>query len=306
MIEIQKIKQYDDLSFIINSSFDVFYYGEAIDDRTKYILNNINLEPKYTLKFNKDDYCLYINQTPYSLQQLDTFKQFSSCKKVLIDSTSLDFPELLYLLYSLKCNMDHFDVTILYIEPQNYNYKKGLTLIVDEEFTLSENKSTFSTLPLFSINSIHNNKDKTVLLAFLGFENSRLGQILKSDDGNIYRKLLAYIGVPAYQAGWENISLNKHLDYFGLYKTELKLYPSNNPYQIVKDLDKTYKFYPNLVIASLGTKPATIASIIFLINNIKGNKKDHQVGTIYDYPVKSSGRSQGIGSIFAYSLSKYN
>lgn len=300
MIEIQKIRKNIDLSFLKKLEFDVFYYGSTIDERTNFVLDNININPKYNVNFDKEHYNLTINnKIIISLRDLTKSKIFHNYRNILIDSTSLDFPELLYLLYAINNSSDYSIITILYIEPQSY---RKTASGIDEEFTLSEDRSNFSSLPLFSINSA--NKDKTTLLTFLGFENSRLGQILKSDDGNLYTHFLPYIAVPAYQAGWENISLNKHLDYFNINNNDLKLYPSNNPYKIIKDLDKVSILHKNLVIAPLGTKPSTIGAIIFLINNIKKNNIEKQIGAIYDYPIKSKDRSNGIGNIYTYTLSK--
>ncbi|MNM89863.1 hypothetical protein D3C81_1021050 [compost metagenome] len=141
-------------------------------------------------------------------------------------------------------------------------------------------------------------------MSFLGFENSRLGQILESDDGATFGKLFAFVAVPAYQAGWENNSLRKHLSYFEQPKTELMLYPGNNPYEVLKKLEKIYSAYTNVVIAAIGTKPSTLASALFLVNKIEMNTLKQQVGAIHDYPIKSKGRSSGIGCISAYILKK--
>ncbi|MDR8449293.1 hypothetical protein FOJ93_21355, partial [Acinetobacter baumannii] len=110
---------------------------------------------------------------------------------------SLDFPEILYLFYSINMIEGIESFTVLYIEPKEYS-KSPSTEGGDEEYQLSDGRQPFSSLPVFSLNTITSGLQKTSLVSFLGFENSRLGQILSNDDGASFNKLLACISVPAY------------------------------------------------------------------------------------------------------------
>ena len=148
-----------------------------------------------------------------------------------------------------------------------------------------------------------NTPTETILTSFLGFENSRLGQVLENDDSASFKKMTAFVSVPAYYAGWENTSLKKHLKYFKQINSELKLYPSSNPYAVNELLEELFEHHEKMVITSLGTKPAAIGISIFLINNIRNNSENKFVGTVYDFPIKKNGRSNGLGLIHMYQLS---
>ena len=303
MITLNKINKVKEIDFLNNMHYDAFFHGKAIDERTRFVIGKIVTPKVYSISFNKDNLLISINSDEVKLLKFHEHVIFKTAKNILIDSTSLDFPELLYLLYALNSTTQDICITVIYIEPASYT-KKDSIMEEDDEFNLSEGMSNFSGLPLFSINNRQNNKEKNILLSFLGFENSRLGQILESDDGATFGKLLAFVAVPAYQPGWENNSLRKHLSYFEQFKTDLMLYPGNNPYDVIKKLTTIYSAYSNIVIAAIGTKPSTLASAIFLANNVKNNSINQQIGTIYDYPIKSKDRSVGIGCISLYELNK--
>lgn len=303
MIKLNRMKKIDNLEVFNNNEFDVFFFGKVIDERTEYVLKVIKKPQHRSISFSKDELVMFVNGKEKSLIQFITDDEFKSYSRVIIDSTSLDFPELLYTLYALNQVEQDIEITLIYVEPSSYTRKDSI-LEEDDEYSLSEGVSNFSALPIFSINNRQNNKNNNILLSFLGFENSRLGQILESDDGATFGKLFAFVAVPAYQAGWENNSLRKHLSYFEQPKTELMLYPGNNPYEVLKRLEKIYNAYANIVIAAIGTKPSTLASALFLVNKIGKNTIEQQIGAIHDYPIKSRGRSSGIGCISAYILSK--
>ncbi|HCB2040090.1 TPA: hypothetical protein MYQ91_005377 [Klebsiella pneumoniae] len=225
-----------------------------------------------------------------------------SPKRIIIDSTSLDFPEILYLFYAINMIEDVESLTVLYIEPKEYS--KSLSPEgVDEEYQLSDGRQPFSSLPVFSVNTITSGIQKASLVSFLGFESSRLGQILSNDDGASFNKLLACISVPAYIPGWENKSLRKHLLHFDSMETDLITYPGANPYAVYQTLLEIYAENPRLVLTSLGTKPTAIGICVFLINNHPNNSVEKQLGAIYDYPIKSINRTIGIGEIYSYELS---
>ncbi|WP_337049667.1 hypothetical protein [Serratia fonticola] len=303
MIKLNRMKKIDNLEVFNNNEFDVFFFGKVIDERTEYVLKVIKKPQHRSISFSKDELVMFVNGKEKSLIQFITDDEFKSYSRVIIDSTSLDFPELLYTLYALNQVEKDIEITLIYVEPSSYTRKDSI-LEEDDEYSLSEGVSNFSALPIFSINNRQNNKNNNILLSFLGFENSMLGQILESDDGATFGKLFAFVAVPAYQAGWENNSLRKHLSYFEQPKTELMLYPGNNPYEVLKRLEKIYNAYANIVIAAIGTKPSTLASALFLVNKIGKNTIEQQIGAIHDYPIKSRGRSSGIGCISAYILSK--
>lgn len=302
MIKLKKIKKVNDLQ-PDHLKCDAFFFGKVIDDRTQYISEKISNSKYFVLTYVKDESTMYVNGESIKIIDFVKHPMFNGFKSIIIDSTSLDFPEILYTLFAIDGSPSSALLTILYIEPSSYSSKKGV-FEEDNDFELSDSKNKFATLPLFSINSSQTNKEKNVLLSFLGFENSRLGQILAEDDGALYGELLTMVAVPAFKAGWENNSLRKHMSYFNSRNTKLMLYPGNNPYEVLNKLNKIYSAYTNIVIAAIGTKPSTLAAALFLVNKVKLNSFKQKIGAIHDFPIKSRGRSMGVGPITIYTLAK--
>lgn len=301
MIKFKRIRTHSNLDFT-NRHHDVFFYGEELDERTGLAIKKVNASNAIQVKYVKNDYALKFNDDKYKLLELKNALESMSPKRIIIDSTSLDFPEILYLLYAINIAKGVESLTVLYIEPKEYN-KSVSTDGVDEEYQLSDGRQPFSSLPVFSLNTMTSASQKTSLVSFLGFESSRLGQILSNDDGASFNKLLACISVPAYIPGWENKSLRKHLLHFDSMETDLKTCPGANPYAVYQTLLEIYTENPRLVLTSLGTKPTAIGICVFLINNHPNNSLEKQLGAIYDYPIKSINRTIGIGEIYSYELS---
>lgn len=301
MIKFKRIRTHNDLNFT-NRHYDIFFYGEELDERTGLAIKKVNTSNALQVKYIKNEYKLKLNDDKFKLLELKSALEYFSPKSIIIDSTSLDFPEILYLLYAINMVKGIGLLTVLYIEPKEYS-KSASKEGVDEEYQLSDGRQPFSSLPVFSLNTITSGIQKTSLVSFLGFESSRLGQILSNDDGASFNKLLACISVPAYIPGWENKSIRKHLLHFDSMTTELRTCPGTNPYAVYQTLLDIYAENPMLVLTSLGTKPTAIGICVFLINNHPNNSVEKQLGAIYDYPIKSINRTVGVGEIYSYELS---
>lgn len=301
MISIKRIKIEENLKKFSNDQFDAFFYGTDIDERTTTVIESVKIEPRHKVSFSKEEYTFKVGEDLYNILELHNFFSQKEYSSILIDSTSLDFPELLYLLKSIDQSSIDPHITLIYVEPEEYY--NSIDDNQEEDYHLSDRMHPFSSLPLFTVNVQSKKDHNTVLTTFLGFENSRLGQVIVNDDAAMFKRLTACISVPAYNSGWENTSLKKHLKYFSIIRSDLKLYPGSNPYAVYELLDELYQHHEKIIIASLGTKPTAIGISIYLINNFSKNTAEKYIGAIYDFPVKTRGRSKGIGTIYSYELS---
>jgi hypothetical protein len=304
MVVFKRIRQLTELSSFFKESYDAIFIGAAIDDRTRAILNEIKIRsektPVYQISIDIESYGFYINGVKKSLRSLLTlfgdFKWLKDESKVLIESTSLDFSEILYVLQGIRAQNVNLSVYFSYLEPKDYKNRKS-HLKEKEEFLLSDSRRKFLGLPGFSTN--HQEGSSPYLLALLGFEGQRLGQVLEEDDKAIFKNMVALVGLPAFKPGWENRSLHRHIEHFSD-GTKIHPYPSTNPYQLTKILNDFFSAYKQIVITSMGTKPAAIACAVFLINNVSQNTRHKNVGAIYDFPKKSKERSIGVGEMYMY------
>ena len=166
-----------------------------------------------------------------------------------------------------------------------------------DEFSLSDKFQQYPPLPGYTINAELENVD---LIAFLGFEKTRLGQIFAQEE-TIYQNFTPVIPLPGFLPGWENRSINNHLKFFSpKYSfSDLKYVSANNPYQAYTLLVKIANSQKKFRLAPIGTKPNAIGCAVFLVNY-----KDENFGVLYDFPIKSKKRSNGIGKIHIYNLYK--
>lgn len=152
MIKFKRIRTHNNLDFT-NRHHDIFFYGEELDERTGLAIKKVNASNAFQVKYVKDEYALKLNGNKYKLLALKDALISMSPKKVIIDSTSLDFPEILYLFYSINMIEGIESFTVLYIEPKEYS-KSPSTEGGDEEYQLSDGRQPFSSLPVFSLNTI--------------------------------------------------------------------------------------------------------------------------------------------------------
>ena len=283
----------------IPNDYDIaFTNHEVLDDRTDWTTKLIqkSSSTSATVGYRHSEDLLYIDNEPFKFQELDNYAL--AAKKVLVDSTCLRIPELLYLFSILKKRQVEFDV--LYLQPDDYqvdrqtNHNDQST----QTFQLSDDEG-------FGVRAIPGfvwPVEQSNLLIALGFESHRFGFLLESDQFQD-TTIEGIVGIPAFKPGWENRTLsnnykqiqkasdrkNKKFYISGAndpYLTYLKI---KNAHQSVKAYNRKYnhkkdtKFFH---LAPFGTKPMSVAMAWYAVEN-------EQVGVVYDFLNKKSKRSHG-------------
>ncbi|MBL4297890.1 hypothetical protein H8F06_21665 [Vibrio fluvialis] len=299
MIDIRIIKVLETLEHLDIHSYQLIFHGEIIDERTSFVVEKISsLRNDVCHKVKWDNISKKMIHDEHSLSLPDFRSRFENfdLSKILLDSTSLDFPELVYILDLFKNK--NIDIDVVYLEPSEYLKKHSD--IGEYNFDLTCKQQNFSGLPEFSV---HTGNHSVSLVAPLGFEPMRLGQLINSDEGKTYDSISGMVAIPAYKPGWENRSIKSNLRHFSnTLSPELLLYPSANPYQIYKQMDSIAHAFPQLLLAPLGTKPSTLAIALYMVNNFPNNTRKSYVSAVYDFPEKTSGRTKGIGKVYLYKL----
>lgn len=289
--------------FVLEPKCVTFHGDFSLDDRGKFVESN--LEHGVYIKYDEDNYNFIIAQggcqkVVQTYELVDKILAGIESECIIIDATTLSFAEILYLLSVLN-KIDEIDtIQVLYVEPSEYKFVNS-SVVAYDEFSLSERLNKFPPLPGFTINAELENID---LIAFLGFEKQRLGQIFSQEEV-IYENFTPIVPLPGFSPGWENRTINNHLKFFDpRYRfTELRYVSANNPYQTLKLLEKIASSGKSFRVAPIGTKPNAIGCAVFLVNN-ENNVSSANYGALYDFPVKSKDRSSGIGKIHVYSLTK--
>jgi len=223
----------------------------------------------------------------------------SNRKKIVIETTTLGFVEILYLVDAAKASGIIEEIDFVYVEPEKYNEVKTVDNPLPHNFLLSKSLGRLIPIPGYTRNFTRRSL-KTHLVAFLGFEPSRLGRVLEDDEGANFSCYSVGIGVPPFVPGWEVHTFETNSAYLvGSGIQNICYFSANNPfsaYTELQTLSKSLGSNERMVIAPFGTKPAGIGAIVYAVEN----KPD--CGLIYDHPVRHNDRSVGIGQCHIFKL----
>ncbi|WP_306642748.1 hypothetical protein [Sanyastnella coralliicola] len=217
---------------------------------------------------------------------------------VLIESTSMVHPMLFYALKVFKeeFNLDQLFVT--YTEP--HKYKQNDEAVTVRRFDLTEKFCNRSSLPGFLRISRQDN-DKT-LVAIMGFEGNRFSKTYEEVNPSAY-STYAIVGLPSYQPNWQYYVYSQNKEVLEQSKAYLKLdrVTAYDPFGIYNSLQRIMDNIGSneLIVAPLGTKPHSIGSCMFAIDN-------PDVQLHYDYPFLGKKiRTEGVGKSYLYNLTGY-
>ena len=318
--EFKSIKIFNNDENIPIANQTICFHGDVFDDRGLKA-RELNSENQYVyIKYNDEQFNLKINNESFDVRDENYIHKISTISLnqqiIIIDTTTLNIVDILYILKALKHNHTVQKIQMLYVEPKEYSFKNNSVSQFDD-FTLSSAFKEFPPVPGFTIMTYAREeydeldeedegieREEVELIAFLGFEKARLGHIFRADDGATYHKFTPVIPLPGFRPGWENRTLDNHLKFFApqFRTSQIEYVSANNPYQsykLLKDFSRTRKKFR---IAPIGTKPNSIGCAIFLINN--EDNDDVNSGLLFDFPVKLEKRSKGIGKINLYTLYK--
>lgn len=304
--KFKNINVYKEMDYIPIEQETICFHGKILDDRGGKALS-LNKDNE-CISFNYDDeyFCIYINEKKFTIHEyVHEFIKISK-KNIIIESTTLSIVETLFILKALKSVPLVKTIQILYIEPKEYKFKNNSILEYDD-FDLSSRTKEFPPIPGFTMltKQKEDGDSETIeLIAFLGFEKKRLGQIFNAEDAGVYNSFTAVIPLPGFKPGWENITLSSHLKFFTpkYFFTRLEYVSANNPYHAYKILEDFSKTRTKFRIAPIGTTPNAIGCAIFLLNNEVNQSIESDM--LFDFPVNIKKRSTGIGKINIYTLYK--
>lgn len=280
------------------------FCGEALDERGEIILSELRKQSKNKLveiTFDVEKYSVSFNGKIYPSRRVndvlsDLFSGYLDLS-VLIDSTTLGFVELLFILKWMK-NNDHGDFEVIYAEPEKY--KSRINYVSDfgkHEFDLSSHSGGFKAVLGFS--KLSSSFEKSMLVAVLGFERARLGQLLELDEGAYIGKILPIFGTPGFKVGWDKHSFFQSVDTLKDKSMRPEFVSAFSPIDILERLEYIRKSCTgDIMVAPFGPKPLSLGVGVFLVNNIES------VSLKYDHPKKKSGRSEGVGNIHRYLIKK--
>ena len=267
--------------------------SKPLDDRTTWVNEYITAcsESLWAVEYNTDSCCIEVNGKSFHALELAKKLQKPNLP-LLIDSTSLSYPEIQYLFYWLNKINTPFE--LIYVEPQKYPTKKN-------DHHLSADGPGISHLGPF----IGSTTTSDVINAIsIGFEGHRVIGLLNNDQLREpgFHDVRVIVGVPAFKAGYDRVSLSKNIDALAemssMERCDVSFASANNPWAMYEELKTIRKSinahpekHPMINLVPFGTKPSAIGMAWFAVKN------EDQTIVTYDHVIKLAGRTEGVGKI---------
>jgi hypothetical protein len=304
---------FEDIEGVLLSLIDVVIVGSEADERSSMLAR------KWQKKFGGKTHCL-----PYDVKTencalieislgdevarqsskpitdiTDLYAMLGSVnlagQNVLIDFTGMEQPAIFYLLYCLRQQRLVKGVFGLYTEPLRYKTFSGP--LFEEAFDLTDEFIPFKAVPGF-VRPYDRSKEK-LLLVFMGFEGRRFLKVFEEVNPK-QRRTHAVFGIPAYQPGWQYLTLGTNQQALEASRAMLHRAEANNPFDAYEIALRVFQSYPEaqLILAPIGTKPHAVGSVMF------ANRYADTIIT-YDFPVKQRiFRTEGVGKTSVYNLTE--
>lgn len=218
-------------------------------------------------------------------------------------------PDIIYLdVTGMSCRLaaplircailDGFDVRVVYAEPLEYKLPEFQNEGINKD--LSGCVKGVKSLPGFT-KVFRMCKEDPLFVVLLGFEGGRFTYLVANQQPAA-ENIRPVIGVPGYRMEYPFVS------YWGNRVTlkttrsweHVEYAEANSIVDAFFVLDKIWNenHKPYMLIAPIGTKPHAIGSILYAIKN------DSRVELIYDNPIQSRNRVDGVGRILVCNVTK--
>lgn len=275
--------------------FDVAFYGQDdLDDRSRHsaALSRAAAQRSFQVRYDPANCTLTVGGDKVMRVDCleDLFRDFRA-QSILLDATTLEFPELLYVLSAYRMQIQRPRCGFFYVEPEGYKQRDpGASIVPGNVFDLSSGFRSKSLLPRFS--RMLSDSNRAHLVAFLGFEGDRLMRVLDDDDGHFYQQVSIVFGIPPFQPSWDLHALMANSSLLERQNTAVMYCGANNPRAAYKLLQDAHAGIAGgrtnrLLVAPFGTKPMALGAALYCIDN-------EILSPIYDHPVRKPNRTYGI------------
>ena len=227
---------------------------------------------------------------------IDDFVKTHTGRKFYLDVTTVGFVELLLVLrWFSKSKLN--EISIFYAEP--LKYKSRVNYMDDfgkHEFDLTSHSAGFKAVPGFT--KAISTEEKASLIAVIGFERSRLGQLIQQDEGAYIGKIFPIFGTPGFKVGWDKHSFLQSVETLKDRSRSPRFVTAYSAIDILNCFELIKESLPNetIMVAPFGTKPLSLGAAIFLVNH----RED--VMLKFDHPTKKSDSTEGVGEIHKYTV----
>jgi len=213
---------------------------------------------------------------------------YISRKNIMIDITSLDHVTIMTIITILINKVHPKKIFAGYVCPLRYIGSED-----NFPYTLTSEFEGIMAIPGLA----HIEKPSESVCVFLGFEGGRFQRIIElvKNTTNIF----PIFSLPLINPNWMKVSMWNSLDILKDHSsnTIINKCSAESIFEALQLLEDISNLADNTVIIPLGTRPQSVSCAIFASNN-----KNTRI--IYDYAVEPLKRSEGIGRIIVYNLTK--
>lgn len=282
-------------------TYDIAFIGSPIDDRGRLSVTKAKEAAQRTavVSYDAETFTLSVNDVRFAANNRGFRNLISDypASRILLDASTLEFPEMLLLIKAFL-STEPLELGFLYVEPESYEERRGPETEDLHAFALREEYRAFAPIPGFT--PMLSDTRKARLLAFVGFESTRLKRVIHEDEGARISAFSVVFGVPPFRASWEMHSFMQNSNILKESAFEEVLFVgANNPRATYNLISKVAGCCPNsevMTIAPLGTKPMSIGAALYAAQNAAG------IRVIYDYPKTRPDCTHGIGKIHHYTV----
>jgi len=284
-----------------HAKWDLSYIGEAIDERGIKALEYITLNSSKIVSFEyiPKEFKIRFDSEIFDKDDIGKYLSDIIGKKILIDSTTLNFAEILILTQALM-EVGIKEMDILYVEPVKYKRKnKGLDILHKRDFELSEGIIGYEAIPGHALLVTNEVTQRVVFLC--GFEAERIDRAL--EDSQISGTNCSCIfGVPAFSPGFEMDSFDNNISVIKERKISggINFCGATNPLAVMQTLDEMFNGLDEdeqMFVVPLATKPMNIGACLFLLS-----KPKNKVAVLYDHPREVKGKAIEIASWHLFNI----
>lgn len=224
-------------------------------------------------------------------------EEWSKIGEVHIDITTLPYEVWGALIR--RAIFDKIAVRAVYVEPKEYTSKSRADVI--REFELSDEIHGVQDFPGFS--RFIEDDEPFSLIVPLGFEGVRFGYLLEKIGAEDASDVVPIIGLPGFRPEFVRYAFEANLSTLERtgYHNSIRYARANCPFSIFNQIcEVAGELQEGLIkFGLIGTRPHGLGIILYsLLSKRKTALK-------FDFPIRRSGRSSGIGRILVYDIDKF-
>lgn len=210
-------------------------------------------------------------------------------RSLILEATTLGLPEIL-LSVNAAIEIGLRRLTLLYVEPGEYNAPREEVAVHRREFDLSDEIAGYTAVPGWAF--ILDETAPQQIVFCVGYEGHRLDQAFEQLNINPDHSSVV-LGVPAFRPGWEMNTFANNIRIMRERKVRggVGFCAADNPaavFDLLADRYRAANARQQFFVAPIGTKPHGIGAALFAC-------VFDGVGVLYDHPKRRADRTNNVG-----------